>query len=117
MNRYIFSGVLVGDAILTGQKHAEMKSKIKDFGLADACVLAGAEKIKMRTLVRLSKEHLKMPLGLTKTTWYDAIVVKALLESGYFERAPTSAGYLQFSMSAYDLMELGSEASKSRSES
>ena len=42
--------MLVADAILTGQKHAEMKSKIKDFGLADACVLAGAEKINAKIL-------------------------------------------------------------------
>lgn len=38
------SSVIVGDAILTGQRHAEMRSKTKDFGLADACVLAAAEK-------------------------------------------------------------------------
>ncbi len=41
------SEIFVGDndfAVFVGQKHAEIKAKIKDFGLIDACVLATAEK-------------------------------------------------------------------------
>lgn len=39
--------IFVGDvnfAVFVGKRHAEIKAKMKDFGLIDACVLATAEK-------------------------------------------------------------------------
>lgn len=48
---FSLASVFTGDeefAVAVGKRHAEIKSKIKDFGLADACVLATAEKINAR---------------------------------------------------------------------
>ena len=40
----------VGFALAVGRRHSEIRTKIKDFGLGDACILAAAEKLNAKIL-------------------------------------------------------------------
>lgn len=50
---FSLSVIFSGDSefgVTVGKRHAEIKSKIKDFGLVDACILATAEKMNAKIL-------------------------------------------------------------------
>lgn len=76
-----------------------------DSFLAAATTATATDKLSMAAIVRLSRKHLALPQELKESFWYPVVIVKALLETGYFEKVSSSRGYLQFSALAYETVE------------
>ncbi|GEM_PF-5145948 len=76
-----------------------------DSFLTAATLATSTDRLGMAAIVRLTRKHLTLPLELKNSRWYPTVIVKALLETGYFERIASARGHLQLSTLAYDAIE------------